>query len=250
MIKQKPRLGSDLGKDITPFVVVTTPATYKHQLFIHNNLEQQEEMIAIVDTLYTASEDDQVIIHLNCDGGSIYSLDTLLMAMASCAAHIHVIATGSIASAATFILLAADSFEISPFATLLFHTVTFGVYGQSQDNLEYTQFIHAESERLMRTYYKHLFTNEEIDDIIVNKRQKYLTSEEFTSRWEAANKKMEQETITQAQEMQSELEEMFETPSDELLNKLTKAQLISYVKGEIDVSLDENGKLVLTPIEE
>jgi len=250
MIKQKPRLGSDLGKDITPFAVISTPSTYKHQLFIHNNLEQQEEMIAIVDTLYSASERDEVVIHLNSGGGNIDSLDTLLMAMASCPAHIHVIGTGNIASAATFILLAADSFEISPFATLLFHTVTFGVYGQSQDNLELTQFLHDESERLMRTYYKHLFTPEEIDDMIVNKRQKYLTSEQFTSRWEVANKKIEEEE-KQSQTKAFNLEDLYEEVlTREQLLKLTKPQLAQYVLGEISVDVDDNGKLVLTPIEE
>lgn len=253
MIKSKPRFGSELGAGITPFVVLSNPATYRHQIYIQNNLEQQEEMIAVLDVLYSAAERDEVIIHLNCDGGNVNSLDTLLTAMSSCAAMIHVIATGTIASAATFILLAADSFEISPFTTLLFHTVTFGVYGQSQDNLELTQFIHAESERLMRSYYEHIFTEEEINDIIVNKRQKYLTSAEFSERFEAAKIKAEEQDKKEReeaeQEMKEALEEMYASPPKEVLAKLTKAQLISYINDEIYIDIKPDGSYDLIDVE-
>lgn len=200
-----PRLGSDLGKEITPFVVISSPNTYKHDIYIHNGLEQPDELISILDVLYSASENDQVIIHLNSGGGSVNSLDTLLSAIEGCPAHIHVNATGCIASAATFILLSADSFELSPYTSLLFHSCTFGVYGESQDNLEYVQFVHKENERLMRDYYRHLFTEEEIDDIIINKRQKWITAEEFSQRFEVANEKSKQEHNEQIKEYQQAL---------------------------------------------
>lgn len=255
MNTNNPRLGSDLGKGITPFVVLSTPYAYKHNVYLQNHLESPEEMIAVLDVLNTASEDDQVIIHLNSGGGDIYSLDTLLYAMANCPAHKHVIASGQICSAATFILLAADSFEVSPFTVLLFHTVTFGIYGQSQDNLEYVQFIHNESDRLMREYYKHLFTDEEINDIIVNKRQKWLTADEFTSRFEKAKAKHIEDSKAEQKQAIKDMEDMFsggEQIPDWVFNHklMTKAKLISLFKGEVDITIDEQNKtFVLIPVD-
>ena len=258
-MNKQPRMGSDLGKGITPFVVVSAPSTYRHQIYIHNSLEQPDEMIAILDILYSASKEDEVVIHLNSGGGSIDSLDTLLSAIASCPAHIHVVATGTIASAATFILLASDSFEISPFATLLFHACSFGVYGEAQDNLEYVQFVHKESERLMRSYYRHIFTEEEIDDIIFNKRQKWITSKEFEDRFEAAKIKFEAEEKQQNEADQKALAEIYadmeadlELPPDDKLEKqLTKKQLIALLKGDVDLKYDEaSGKIELIKAEE
>ena len=257
MNKQHPRQGSDLGKAITPFVVISDPYAYKHNIYLQNFLESPEEMIAILDVLNTSSEEDRITIHLNSGGGDLSSLDTLLHAMANCPAHIHVVASGVIASAATFVLLAADSYEMSAFTTLLFHTCTFGVYGQSQDNVEYTLFIHKENERLMREYYRHLFTEDEIDDIILNKRQKWLTAEEFCQRFDAASKahKEDYEKAQEAQQssleqMYAELDSLSEMLPDEVIDKLSKQQLRDYIKGTIEVKVNEDGSYEIIEVEE
>lgn len=245
-----PRLGSELGKDITPFVVLSSPYAYKHNVYLQNYLESPEEMIAVLDVLNTASEDDQIIIHLNSGGGDTYSLDTLLYAMANCPAHKHVIASGQICSAATFILLAADTFEVSPFTVLLFHTCTFGAYGQSQDNLEFVQFIHQANERLMREYYKHLFSEEEIDDIIINKRQRWLTAEEFCTRYDKAKSKhiedMKEADSKQEAEMEAAFNEQFPVPSEECLKKLKPTQLRKLILDQ--AYLDENETYIEYPV--
>lgn len=255
-MNKHPRMGSDLGKDITPFVVLSNPSAYRHQIFIHNNLEAPDELVAILDVLYQASENDEVVIHLNSGGGAIHSLDTLLTAVEACPAHIHVIATGNIASAATFILLSADSFEISPYASLLFHACSFGVYGESQDNLEYVQFVHKENERLMRDYYSNLFSEEEINDIIQNKRQYWMTSKEFSERFEKASAKMKEQHEAQRKQDEQNLAEMFDE-LDELsklpdwaIDKVTKKQLVQYINGDVDFRIDEeNKKITIVPID-
>lgn len=255
MKTNKPRLGSELGKGITPFVVLSNPATYRHQIYIHNNLEAPDELIAILDVLYQAQEGDQVIIHLNSGGGAIDSLDTLLSAMAACHADIHIVATGTIASAATFILLAGDSFEISPFAVLLFHACSFGVFGEAQDNLEYVQFVHKENERLMRSYYKHIFSEEEINDIIFNKRQFWMTSAEFEDRFEKAKAQHIEDSKSEQKAAMDELNEMFgdeEQIPDWVLDskKLTRQNLVDLFKGKLDIEINEEAKtFILIPVD-
>lgn len=250
----KVRMGSDLGNGITPFVVLSQPSTFLHNIYIQNHLESPEEMIAILDVLYSASKEDQVIIHLNSGGGAIDSLDTLLTAMASCKAHKHVIATGCIASSATFILLAADSFEISPYATLLFHTCTFAVWGQSQDNLEYTQFVHNENERLMRSYYRHIFTEDEIVDIIKNKRQFWMGAAEFEERFEKANKLLQAEDKVNQQQAEKEFEEQMFGPEIQftkeqlVASKIKREDIAKAFFGEVDLVMVD-GKITVVPVD-
>lgn len=254
-MNSKPRLGSELGKGITPFVVLSNPATYRHQIYIHNNLEAPDELIAILDVLYQAQEGDQVIIHLNSGGGAIDSLDTLLSAMAACHADIHVVATGTIASAATFILLAGDSFEISPFAVLLFHAVTFGSYGKSIDNVEYVNFVHNESERMMRSYYKYIFSEDEIVDIIQNKREFWMTSAEFEARFEKAKARHIEDNKAEQKQAIKDMEDMFsggeQIPSWVLRHKsMTKANLIDLFEGKLNIEINEESKtFVLIPVD-
>lgn len=156
---------------------------------IDNQLDLEQGVAA----LYAAEENDQVVIHLNCDGGSVDSGDSFLYAMGKCKAPIHVIVSGRAASLATFILLEADSYEISPFATILCHSASYGSAGKMADTLQHAEFTFKQCEKMLRHYYHGFLTNEEIDRIIHQKYEMYMDAQEFTERYENRNKLMEAE---------------------------------------------------------
>jgi len=101
-------------------------------------IESQLDLEQGIAALYAAEENDQVVIHLNCDGGNADVGDSFLYAMGKCKAPIHCIVTGRAASLATFILLEADSYEISPFATILCHSASYGSVGKMADTLQHS----------------------------------------------------------------------------------------------------------------
>ena len=101
--------------------------------------------------------------------------------------RVHVVASGHVASAATFILLMADTYELSPFTVLLFHSASCGTVGKIQDITDEASYLHKNQEQLLRFHYKHFFTEEEIDDIIYNKREWFMDMEEFHERYERRN---------------------------------------------------------------
>lgn len=239
--RHQQRAGSELGWSTQPFVVTAQPKSYKFSIYLKSALEQPEEMVDVINALSNATEDDIVEIHINSGGGSLTSLDSLIFAMMRCPAHIHAIGSGIIASAATFPLLHADSFELSPNTQLLFHSMSFGDWGKSQDVLEYVNFAHDHGDKLMRETYRHLFSEEELDDIIKNKRERWLTSDEFMARFNKRNELIQKESEESESEADRLFDEMFAPPPPEMLKKLTKQQLLDLISGE--VGLDENGEI-------
>ena len=141
-----------------------------------------------IAALYEAEEHDSVIMHLNCDGGSHNVGDSLLFAMQNCKADIHVIATGRIASYATFVLLSAHSFELSPFATILCHSASFGYAGKSQDTKEYVDFTYKQTEKMLRHYYEGFLTEGEITRIIKERYEHLMDADEFVERFNKLQK--------------------------------------------------------------
>lgn len=244
-----PRSGMGIG-DVQPFSVTAYPNSYTYNIFVQAMLESPEEFSEAMAALGAAGESDRVVIYLNSVGGSLDSLDSFLFELADCRAHVHIRASGTIASAATFILLSGHSFEISPYAKLLFHSASFGNYSQAVDMVDTSVFLRDECERLARDYYSPILTEEELKDIFVNKKEFWMSSDEFCKRYDAAQEKAKQEHEAK---QKADFEEMFDTFGEELpdtvLMKLTKKQLIDYLNGRIEVAVDENGKISIVEVE-
>lgn len=199
------KFGADVSTNSVPFSVRASQRVSTQ--YICNVFDVLENLTDIEDTisaLSVAEEQDEVVIHLNCDGGSHYVGDALIYAMLNCKAPVHVIATGRVASYGTFILLSASSFEISPFIDILCHSASFGTGGKMQDTREHVEFQYKQCENMLRHYYKHFLTEEELNNLIVGKHEMYLTADQFIERYERRNELL-----------QKELEEMLEGQEEE-----------------------------------
>ena len=236
-------MGSEVGMGyVAPFLTSSYPKSFVHHIYVKNVLESPEEMVAAIDIMSNCSDQDDIVFHINSPGGSVDSLDGLLFAMARCPAHKHGIGSGTIASAATYILLACDTYEVSPFTQLLFHSASFGSYGKQKDVVEHATFIHEQCERFTREYYKHLFNEEELSDIIDNKREFWMTASEFLERMEKREGAIAQDFEDAEAAVDQMFEDMFAPPPEHLLKKMTKADLIRMINGEIGI--DDDGNIV------
>ena len=192
------KFGADVSPNSVPFSVRATQQVSTHYIcdvfdVLQNLTDVEETMFA----LGIAEPQDQVTIRLNCQGGSHVVGDALIMAMRNCAAPIHVQASGVVASYATFILLQADSFEISPFVDVLCHSASFGHGGKMSETRQVIDFQYRQAEKMIRHYYEGFFTPEEIDKII-NGYEWYMDCDEFLSRFEKRNEYMQ--TMLEQQE--------------------------------------------------
>lgn len=134
-----------------------------------------------IQALRNASENDDVEINLQSCGGSVDAGDAFIHALRKCVAPIHIIATGNVSSMATFVLLEADSFELSEGFSALIHCG--GVRdGGTTNEFRASAMFHLDSmERLMRRGYYGFLTEQEITDVI-NGKDMWLNAEQWVER--------------------------------------------------------------------
>ena len=107
-------------------VLITDRPSRQYTCFVDNLIESNQDFRYTIHSLYSATEEDSVTIHLGTPGGSISAMQAFLHAKNNCKANVHIIATGEICSAGAIILCDADSYELDPFASILLHSASFG----------------------------------------------------------------------------------------------------------------------------
>lgn len=188
MNKNTKRLGAEYVNNSLPYSVKAIQRlSTDYTVNITDTLETMSDVEEVLFALNIAEEQDTVTINLNCFGGNAYVGDAVIQAMSDCKAPVRVVASGIVASFATFILLEAEQFEISPFCEILCHSASFGTHGKMQDSKEHVDFSYKQCRKLLEYYYKHFLTEDEIDDMIVNKREIWMDTEEFVTRYEKRN---------------------------------------------------------------
>lgn len=228
------RMGSAVGNgEVSEFSINTYPTAFRHEVFLNNYLEHPDEMNTLLSILNTCQEDDDIRMYINSGGGSLSSVESLLHAMKNTKAHIHIVGSGEIASAATLPLFFADTYELSDDVSFMFHNASYGDWGNCQDMMEHSRFFYDKMVKMISRIYGGFFNDDEIEDIIVNKRQWYMDSDEFNMRYERLLSHRDKTTNDEYEGMI-----VLKLPDEKILNKMTKANIIRYLKGE--VGLDEN----------
>lgn len=180
------RFGTEVSQG-NPFTVRATQQVMTNYICdVFGTFDSLSDVEETLFVLGIAEEHDNVTIRLNSGGGCHTVGDALIMAMRNCAAPIHVQASGIIASYATFVLLQADSFEISPFADVLCHSASFGYGGKMSETKEAIDFQYKQCEKMLRHYYEGFFTKEELDKIIGG-YEHFMDVEEFVERFQKRN---------------------------------------------------------------
>lgn len=133
-----------------------------YRIEIDSVIEDVSQFSTAIQILDLAKEDDEVEIHLQSPGGSVDASGAFLHALRKCRAPIHMIASGGVHSAATHILLEADSFELAENFNSLIHN---GSAGSGGNINEY----HAKSD----------FDKKFIYDQYAGIYEGFLTTEEF-----------------------------------------------------------------------
>ena len=181
----------EVEQDSSPFLSYTNVREQKtYTLIVNGEIVDPNDFVDHVYLIDQAEEQDEICIKLNSGGGSFSAVDYLLHALAKTPAHIHVEGTGIVASAATLILLTADSFELSPNTDLLIHNCEWGYSGKHSDNMEYAKFADKQNTKILHDFYDGMFTQEEFEQLKSGK-QFWMDVEEFVERFERRMKFLE-----------------------------------------------------------
>lgn len=137
----------------------------------------------VVQAIGSLGEDDVVRFMINTPGGDVQGLTALLAAKDSTDALSIACIEGWCHSAGSFLALNCDSIQVSPYATMLCHYVSYGSVGKAADIRSHVKHTDDVCEKLFRDTYKHFLTEDEIQQCI-NGLELWLNADEINRRLE------------------------------------------------------------------
>lgn len=172
---------------------VREPKTIGHlyEFYISGEIEDPECYIDMFDIARHAQHTDTLKFYLNSCGGNLFTAIQFLRVLMETEAHVVVSIEGAAMSAATLLFLAADSVEITPYSSIMFHDYSGGMWGKGGDMNR--QMIHERkwSETLFKEIYEDFLTPTEIDSMLDGK-ELWMDSDEVLKRMETRSKLREE----------------------------------------------------------
>jgi ATP-dependent protease ClpP protease subunit len=182
-----------------------------HEFYLTGSIESPENYVDWFDKIRHASEHDIIRIYINSPGGDLTTAIQFMRVLSDSAATVMVSVEGACMSAATMIMLCADSYEISPHSMFMFHNYSGGTIGKGGEMYDNIVFERKWSEGLLREIYEDFLTDEEIESMLNNK-DLWLDGEEVLARLKEKVAKLE----SKAGKVELDEEEEVEDESDQL----------------------------------
>lgn len=184
----------------TPKNVVYTDvavATTYH-IDISGGIRDIENYLERIQVIRQATERDKIILHINSPGGELLITAQLLNAINSCPAEVHASLEGECCSAATFLLLCADSWTIYPNTMFMAHNYSAGYYGTGDDPMHQAKAVKEFAKGFIESYYTNFLTKEEINNITNHNDTVWLTGDQVAERLEGYQAAREEFAATEA----------------------------------------------------
>ena len=159
---------------------------------IYGYIEEPAQFADMVTALELMEPEDNMIVNLQSNGGCASTTDMILHALRKTKGNVHFVATGQNASAATIILLEAQSFELSENFSALIHCGGLGDGGTLSEFRQSSPHHIKMMERLIRNTYAGFMSEKEIESMLDGKDY-WMDAEEWCQRHEQRNKWMEEE---------------------------------------------------------
>lgn len=132
--------------------------------------------------LSSATKKDIIEIHLNTPGGNVNTAIQLRNMIFTCNAKVIAICHGTVASAGTFIALSCPKIVVMPNTIWMLHACSYGTFGNQIAVKEQVDFFDKELWRLTNNVYKGFLNEYEINNMIINKRELWMNTEEIIKR--------------------------------------------------------------------
>jgi ATP-dependent protease ClpP protease subunit len=175
--------------------------------YLDENVKEPRYYRQLIQAMDSLSEDDIVEISVNSYGGYLDGAIALLNAMDNCEAQVHVKHEGMAASAASLIVLAAPSVFVSPNATLMIHSATFGSFGKQTDVLGHAAFVDQKVKMLMSKVYKDFLSSDEFAEVLMG-RELWMHYDEIVARLEKRHALQEKAHKQEEKEIKQAMKEL------------------------------------------
>ena len=141
--------------------------------YLYNNLSQ---------SLRSTSEEDEVSMHINGEGGGLSALHSIISAMSDCPAKITGYLDGEAQSAHSAIFLHCDDWVLNENSTMMIHAATGGSGGHIASLVSSVDFMKEQNKRFMFNTYSGFLTENEIETLINGAPDMFLFPEEILKR--------------------------------------------------------------------
>lgn len=153
------------------------------KIFLDEYIREPKYYRTVLQGIDSLGEGDVVLLSINSYGGQLDGAIAIINAIQDTDADVHASIEGVAASAASLIALAAPSISVSPYATMMVHSATFGAFGKQSDVISHASFVDKQVRGLMNSIYKDFLTDKELEEVIMGKEM-WFDSEEIVRRLE------------------------------------------------------------------
>lgn len=166
---------------------VNIPTVKSHEFYLNGEIEEPTKYSKWFNIIRSASSHDNITIHINSYGGSIYTAIQFIRVMAESRATVAASVEGACMSAATMIFLASDIQQISEHSVFMFHNYSSFSYGKGGELYDNIVFERKWSKNLLSKLYMNFLTKAEIKDIL-NNRDIWMDCDEVIKRLKKRDK--------------------------------------------------------------
>lgn len=159
-------------------------ASLDHHYYLTGPIEAACNYLDLFQLLDESTPNDVIYLHLNGEGGDLFTTIQIIHKMRSCQGMVVTSAEGLIASAHSIIFFAGNGLAIADHCSFLLHDGSAGEMGKISDNLAGAQATSKLISGLYHDVYSKHFTFEEIERILLGV-DCWMTSDEVFARVEA-----------------------------------------------------------------
>lgn len=170
------------------------------KVYLDENIREAKYYRSWLQSVDSLGEGDLILININSYGGQLDGAIAIINAIQDTEADVHASIEGVAASAASLIALAAPSISVSPYATMMVHSATFGAFGKQSDVISHASFVDKQVRTLMSSVYKDFLTDKELEEVIMGKEM-WFDSEEIVRRLEIRAELQEKKAKAEAKSL-------------------------------------------------
>ena len=169
---------------------------------LDENIKEAKYYRTVLQGIESLSEGDLILLNINSYGGQLDGAIAIINSIQNTDADVHANIEGVAASAASLIALAAPSISVSPYATMMVHSATFGAFGKQSDVISHASFVDKQVRTLMHSIYKDFLTDKELEEVIMGKEM-WFDAEEIVRRLELRAELQEKRAKAEAKSLKT-----------------------------------------------
>ena len=231
----------DMGFDKENMVSYGKQTKNIYHLWLVDEISEPKQYLKWYDILQSATEEDLVIIHINCYGGDLFTAIQIVTQIKTCQAQVVCQIESTCASAATMVALACDGLICYPHGYMMIHTSSGFSYGKQSDINKQEEFYNPWLEDFFTEIYKHFLTKKEISDVLDGKDM-WLTSSDVMERFKKRVDIINRESARAKREHMKKLQSFMSAASADLAPAQSSASELAEEKPAKPAKKTKRGK--------